>query len=82
LSFMDAIRPSWWKVIVSAVLAYVFGWIVGPLLQWRYSCWDGADTNCYAYSLIAQIVAQIISWPVLTTKSAFSPTFNSDSFFP
>ena len=83
LSFFDAIRPSWRRVIASLVLAYVFGWITGPLLRWYYSCWDGPkDTSCDAYSPIAAFIAQVISWPVLTTKSAFAPTFNSDNIFP
>jgi len=70
VTIADALRPTWRKLLISAALAYVLGGIVGPVLDWAYSCW-GPDTSCAAYSAPAVTLARVLSWPILVIKGNF-----------
>jgi hypothetical protein len=85
VSVIDLLRPSTKrKLIISLILAYSLGWLGGPLIEWANSCW-GPSTQCEAYSPRALAFAQVLSWPVLTTRSmleGISPIFRVDILVP
>ena len=65
----DAIRPTWPRVVLSLVPAFILGWIVGPALYSFSHCTWAAETNCPAYSPTRIALSYLLSWPVFLLGS-------------
>jgi hypothetical protein len=80
----DAIRPTWPRVILSLVPAYILGWVIGPVLYHFSSCW--LDTDCAAYSPTRIALSYLLSWPIFLLGSLLEKyahvLLNFDTFYP
>ena len=64
----DVIKPTWPRVVLSLVPAFILGWFAGPLIYNFSSCWTG-DTDCAAYSPTRIVLSYLLSWPIFLVGS-------------
>jgi hypothetical protein len=69
LKVPGAIRPTWPRVVLSLVPAFLLGWIVGPVLYGFSQCGWSAETNCPAYSPTGIVLSYLLSWPIFLSGS-------------
>ena len=65
----SALKPTWWKVFLSLIPAFLLGWAFGQLLDMAGHCAHGR-TDCVGYSLTKIVLAYVFSWPLLVLDSA------------
>jgi len=67
---MSFLRPTWKKLVLSALAAGVLG-IGGLFLYIASTCFAEASQNCADYSPFGIFVAYVLSWPVLVLQGMF-----------
>jgi hypothetical protein len=85
MKIADATKPTWPRVILSLVPAYILGWIIGPVL-YAFSHCAGGVTDCFAYSQTRIALSYQFSWPIFLLGSILEKYahifLNFDTFNP
>lgn len=71
------LKPTWRKIILSIILAFVFGIMLGLFLYIDGTCWFSEGNTCAAYSPLQIFFAYLFSWPILLMQKLMVGNYNN-----